>query len=251
MSEIVIGDQSIPYTLVRSDRVRRIRFDMDLNGFRVVVPIYASGDDIRGAMLQKKKWIIRSHHSLEEKRSECHKLYRFQSGAKIPYWGRLSRLQLEASDVEEVTVRYRNGFLVSHPQYKSPQTHDESIELGLQSYLRQQFMTEARRLCRKYQQSIGKSPKSLRITQMVTRWGSCSPAGVISLDWRLVYAPKRVASYVVAHEMAHLHVLNHTSEFWRTLRSIYGNFSSEHEWLEANQHRLGYIRCPINNVTSG
>ena len=55
-----------------------------------------------------------------------------------------------------------------------------------------------------------------------------------------MYAPKRVAAYyVVAHELAHLKINNHSSRYWRLLSSVYGEYEREHEWLAKNEHLLG------------
>ena len=44
-------------------------------------------------------------------------------------------------------------------------------------------------------------PRSIRVAEFVTGWGSCGQSGTIHIDWRLVFAPKRVLEYVVVHEL--------------------------------------------------
>ena len=46
-----------------------------------------------------------------------------------------------------------------------------------------------------------------------TRWGSCSAAGQIRYNWRLILAPPAVRRWVVAHEVAHRLHLNHGAAF--------------------------------------
>ena len=89
--------------------------------------------------------------------------------------------------------------------------------------------------------------QSLRVTEMAKRWGSCTEAGTVSLDWRLIYAPKRVAAYVGAHELAHLKVSNHSRKFWNLLSYVYGEHQREHDWLQKNEHLLGYKRPVLEN----
>jgi len=50
-----------------------------------------------------------------------------------------------------------------------------------------------------------------------SRWGSCSPAGRISLNWRLAQVPPEVRDYVLLHELTHLAVGNHSPRFWKIL----------------------------------
>jgi predicted metal-dependent hydrolase len=46
-----------------------------------------------------------------------------------------------------------------------------------------------------------------------TRWGSCSAAGRIRFNWRLILAPPAVRRWVVAHEVAHRRHMNHGPAF--------------------------------------
>jgi predicted metal-dependent hydrolase len=177
-----------------------------------------------------------------------HHIVRFQSGAKLPYWGRLARLHTQASDVKTPKITYRHGFHISHPSYSDPHQHDFEIEQAIHRFLKDKFADQVEVFVREYSDKLGLSPTVVRIRQMRTRWGSCSSSGCISLDWRLVYAPKRVASYVVAHELAHLKVMNHGPGFWNTLSMIFGEYDDAHHWLKKNDHLLGYVKLPIGGV---
>ena len=55
-----------------------------------------------------------------------------------------------------------------------------------------------------------------------TRWGSCSSAGRIRYNWRLILAPPEARRYVAAHEVAHLKHLNHGREFKALERKLFG-----------------------------
>jgi predicted metal-dependent hydrolase len=51
---------------------------------------------------------------------------------------------------------------------------------------------------------------------MLHRWGSCTPdAGTIRISDRLARFPDWVIDYVIVHELAHLAVADHSTEFWQ------------------------------------
>ena len=60
------------------------------------------------------------------------------------------------------------------------------------------------------------SPSSVRwVSAMRTRWASCSPAdGSIRISDRLREVPSWVLDYVLVHELAHLVIPGHGSDFW-------------------------------------
>lgn len=60
-----------------------------------------------------------------------------------------------------------------------------------------------------------------------TRWGSCSAAGAIRYNWRLILAPPAVRRFVVAHELAHRVHLNHGAAFKALEARLYGEDVSE------------------------
>ena len=64
-----------------------------------------------------------------------------------------------------------------------------------------------------------------------SRWGSCSPNGTLSFNWRLVLAPPDVLDYVVAHEVCHLRECNHSQRFWALLESIRPRYREHRDWL--------------------
>jgi predicted metal-dependent hydrolase len=54
--------------------------------------------------------------------------------------------------------------------------------------------------------------------------------------------PEWVLDYVVAHEVAHLEVMNHSPRFWRIVEKLSGQVKEANDWLRrhgAEVHRYG------------
>ena len=69
----------------------------------------------------------------------------------------------------------------------------------------------------------GVSISRVSIGDAGTRWGSCSAAGSIRYNWRLVLAPPEVRRWVVAHEVAHRLHMNHGPAFKMLERELFGD----------------------------
>ncbi|MBK6767990.1 MAG: M48 family metallopeptidase [Ardenticatenales bacterium] len=79
----------------------------------------------------------------------------------------------------------------------------------------------------------GRLPSDVRLTNAQRRWGSCSAAGVVRVHWRLVQAPPPAFAYVVAHEIAHLAVRDHSPRFWATVERIMPGHAVDRAALKA------------------
>ncbi|KFZ30176.1 hypothetical protein IDSA_11480 [Pseudidiomarina salinarum] len=242
-----IGSRTIPYQLKRSARNGSVRLAMTMDGFDVLAPHSANAKDVELALLKKKKWIIENYDDLQKKYQESHKIARFKTGAKLPYWGRLVRLNTQLTESASPKVYYENGIRIEHPAYSSVKTHDNAVEAAIHEYLTARVSVELKSLVKRYSASLDVQPKTVRVREMKERWGSCSKAGNISIDWRLVYAPKRVLAYVVAHELTHLRINDHSPRFWSLLKKVYGHFEPEHSWLMGNEHLLGYKKLLVRD----
>ena len=60
----------------------------------------------------------------------------------------------------------------------------------------------------------GRAPKKMQVRLQRTRWGSCSSQGNISLNASALFLERRVARYLLIHELCHLYSLNHSRRFW-------------------------------------
>jgi predicted metal-dependent hydrolase len=78
----------------------------------------------------------------------------------------------------------------------------------------------------------------ISIREQKTRWGSCSSAGNLNFNWRLIFAPEAVLTYVVVHELAHRLEMNHSPAFYSIVESVLPDYKKSQKWLRSNGHIL-------------
>lgn len=67
-----------------------------------------------------------------------------------------------------------------------------------------------------------------------SRWGSCTAAGVISLNWRLILTPESVRDYIICHELMHLREMNHSDRFWACVEEVFPAWREAEAWIKRN-----------------
>ena len=78
----------------------------------------------------------------------------------------------------------------------------------------------------------------ISIRNQSSRWGACSAAGAITLNWRLILVPDFVREYVMLHELMHRRELNHSERFWRHVRAVCPRHVEARQWLVTEGQRL-------------
>jgi predicted metal-dependent hydrolase len=73
--------------------------------------------------------------------------------------------------------------------------------------------------------------RKLSLSSAATRWGSAGADGGIRLNWRLIHHKLDIIDYVVAHELSHLRVMNHSPQFWETVESVVPDYAKRRRVL--------------------
>ncbi len=72
----------------------------------------------------------------------------------------------------------------------------------------------------------------LRIRDMKTRWGSCSPQNeYVTLNLRLIALPPHATAYIVVHELCHFLHPNHSKAFYDCLTPFMPHWKKHREML--------------------
>ena len=81
--------------------------------------------------------------------------------------------------------------------------------------------------------------RQLRIGASEHRWGSCSAAGSLCFNYRLVMDPPAVLDYVVLHELCHRREFNHSPRFWSLVAEHCPHYRDSRAWLKTVGPHIG------------
>ena len=68
--------------------------------------------------------------------------------------------------------------------------------------------------------------KKVRIRNQSSLWGSCTRAGNLQFNYKLMYVPPKTFDYVIVHELCHLAEHNHSDRFWKLVAKMIPNYKA-------------------------
>ncbi|MCW2363860.1 MULTISPECIES: M48 family metallopeptidase [Sphingobium] len=237
MPTLQIGRAEIAYELRRSATASERRITITPGHVEVMALSRDNDADIAGFLERKRRWVFNTVREMERITSTRHSVPRFVTGSKIPYRGRKMPLTVRRTDAERIAIAYRNGFIVDLPDWAG-QDADHLIASELQHWLKQRARRDVKEVAAEYGKRFGLIPRSIRVVDLANGWGSCGPEGNVLINWNLIFAPRKVLEYVVAHELAHLGHRSHGPEFWRYLAVLYPAFETPQAWLDHQYAQL-------------
>ena len=93
--------------------------------------------------------------------------------------------------------------------------------------------------------ALGVTYSRITMRNQRSRWGSCSSAGALSFNWRLVLAPHDVLDYVVVHEVCHLVELTNGPAFWRLVEKRRPGYADSKQWLDDHGWEILAYQPPV------
>jgi predicted metal-dependent hydrolase len=220
----------IPYTVRRSDRARRARVVVTPDGVELVVPRRMSLRRAEPLLREKRTWIERTLRRMREA-ERIRPAPLLEDGGFVPYLGQELALRVRAERGRVRPHVARRGHVLT---VKVSDPGVATVRDALERWYRRQARLEVTPRLDAAVARAGTGYRRLSIRSQRTRWASCSSSGAMSFNWRLLLAPEEILDYVIAHEVAHLAVLDHSPRFWRLLASRSPRYREHERWLRAH-----------------
>lgn len=238
MGVIRIGQTEVAYELRRTATISERRITVTPGHVEVLA--LSTDDDaaIDEFLSRKRQWLFNMLRELETKTAHRPVVPRFMTGSKVPYRGRMNRLTVRRHDGSHVEISFRNGFVVDLPSWVRAEQSDRLVANEIKLWLKRRVRRDVTEFAAFYGKKHHLRPRAVRVGEMKSGWGACGPSGTILINWTLVFAPKAVLEYVVAHELAHLKVRSHGPEYWKFVGEIMPSYTLPKAWLDAHQGQI-------------
>lgn len=242
--EVRLGHALVAYEFKRGQR-RSIGFSVGAEGLAVRAPKWVTLSDVDVALQSKALWILRKLQEARERHARlATHVIEWRHGATLPFLGQPVTLQLDpehrfgAAGAQLV----RSSLAVAQAIDGQAGADDDAATMTLWLSLPHSASTDQIRdvvqawLMRQAKQlfvarldhfapQLGVQWKKMSLSNAGTRWGSARIDGSIRLNWRLIHMRMSVIDYVVAHELSHLRVMDHSPRFWDTVRSVVPDYA--------------------------
>jgi predicted metal-dependent hydrolase len=208
------GDREIAYAVEFCCRKTLEISVMPDSAVQVRAPQGATLEAIAQKVQKKAPWIVEKQDWFA-RFPKAPPPRQYLGGETHLYMGRRYRLKIEKGN--ERLVKIDGGFI----RIVSADVRSASVKKFLDEWLRERakvlFVKIFDACIAKF--SLPSSSLRLQIRNMKTRWGSLSKGGILTLNMKLVAAPKECIEYVVVHELCHLKYPNHDKRFYRLLET--------------------------------
>lgn len=223
------GGDTIQYEVRFLDTRRTLTIEVHPDS-RVLVraPLGCAEELIAERVNRRAEWISRKLAEFERYRPRT-PARQYLGGESHLYLGRQYRLKLIQSDVSGVKLM-RGQMIVSHAGEANP---DKVKALLHRWYLDRARVVFTDVLDSGLARFRWLAPPRLIVRDMKTRWGSLSAGGSMTLNSRLIQAPRACIEYVVIHELCHTRYRDHDARFFRLLGQMMPGWERRKARLEA------------------
>jgi predicted metal-dependent hydrolase len=222
------------FALRWSRRRRTIGITVARDGtLRVLAPRSVPRGELRRAVAGKVPWVRRK---LAEFAAEGPPPppKRLVDGERLAYLGRTHRLVVvDGGDARRRPVALRRGC------FEVSAALDGDRRAAMVSWYTERAAAQITARVARFAPLVGTAPEHVVVRDLgKRRWGTCDGrTRTVSFHWGLILHPPAVVDYVVVHELAHLHELNHGPAFWRRVARVLPDYKARRKALSQQGSR--------------
>ena len=230
--QVPFGTSVIDFRVERSPRRKTVTIAVDANEVVLKAPTETSAEQLRDVVRSRGPWILQRIAQFEEL-GPAPAPMEFVTGETCAYLGRHYRLKIDRiRGIPKPHAVLRGAFLVVQVERElGADKRRDHVERTVTAWYRKQAGRRLPERVKLYAARAGLDFPPVLIRNQEKRWGSCSSTGELRFNWRIIMAPLSLVDYVVAHEVCHLKVRDHSAAFWKLLGTVMPDY-------EARRNRL-------------
>ena len=211
--ETVLEGMPVAYLFQRVRR-RSIGFVVGPDGLEVRAPKWVTLKEVELGLQERGEWVLRKWAEMQERQKNIRQI-EWREGASLDYLGGPIHLRLSPENGRS-ELNGQRELLLALPHNAEPSQIRDAVQAWLMREAKDLFETRLNF----YAPQMGVQWRRLSLSNAGSRWGSARIDGAIRLNWRLIHLKPDAIDYVVVHELAHLHEMNHSPAFWKVVASI-------------------------------
>ncbi|WP_255466169.1 M48 family metallopeptidase [Fusobacterium hominis] len=173
----------------------------------ISAPYYVSEVYINNFIKSKEDWIKKQLEVIKNKNNNNNLSY--NNGEEFIFLGKKYNIISDISLISKCFIQNNNFYILS------PDNLFNTKHKIVQDFIIKNLDFIFSDICSKLSQKVGLFPKSIKIRDMKSRWGSCNiKTKNITLNYRLYLKPIEAIEYVILHEICHLLYPHHQKSFW-------------------------------------
>jgi predicted metal-dependent hydrolase len=211
--ETVLEGMRVAYLFQRVRR-RSIGFLVGPDGLEVRAPKWVTLKEVELGLQERGEWVLRKWAEMQERQKNIRQI-EWREGASLDYLGSSIHLRL-SPQVGRSELQNENQLCLALPLNAEP----SQIRDAVQAWLMREAKSLFEQRLNHFAPLMGVQWRRLSLSNAGSRWGSARVDGAIRLNWRLIHLKPEAIDYVVVHELAHLHEMNHSPAFWKVVADI-------------------------------
>jgi hypothetical protein len=222
--QVALEGSLYTYTLIRRKNQKHINLRVTFDGKLIVsAPAHTAIRRIGETLKRKEGWIVKNILKAKQNLAAVNPL------RAVPIDGRTyniekkrgnKRASVTCNDQKQIiTIKYIHG-------------RETELLVLLGGWLRRRAKKELTVRTAELSNAMNVPYTKVYIRDQKTRWGSSSGIGGISLNWRIIMAPKYVQDYLIVHELVHQIHRNHKKPFWKEMEARFPYYREAEVWLK-------------------
>jgi predicted metal-dependent hydrolase len=227
MPSVQYGHKSIEYNFLIKEGLKSHYISVE-KGIGVILKGKSiPAEHAEKLILKKAKWILDKLDLVQSIGDED-----IVTGARIQYLGRKYYVELTIDErLQVIDIDFTESkFKVTLPTRLNNQV---ALKVTFENFIRLKAKERIEPIIKKWSKSTGLEYANLKFMKLEKRWGSCTPANTIIINYNAIKLPFSLIEYLVVHELVHTKIKSHSKEFWAELSKHIVN------WKELDEKMYG------------